>query len=158
MQSIDRWRKWRPSDEILDGLPEQAPPKPSKATSEGSEGVSQEPDQVISSEQICNTDGTDSLDSLRPHFVKWFDASVYLDVEWIARCRPGPRWCAGLNALHSHFCRWMLDLDEEVPPTPVEFTNLLEELGCEIRNFDSDQLVLGVALKEDVEAQWALRS
>jgi hypothetical protein len=39
MQTTNRWRKWRPSDEIIGEFLDQAPPKPSKATSGGFEGA-----------------------------------------------------------------------------------------------------------------------
>lgn len=38
MLAIDRWRKWRPSDEKLEESPGCEPPKPSESTFEGFEG------------------------------------------------------------------------------------------------------------------------
>jgi hypothetical protein len=93
----------------------------------------------------------DPLDDLRRPFVDWFNASIRLDVEWLTRCRPGPRWCTGVNALHANCCDWMIEQDQ-VPPTPAEFRQLILEAGCALCTVGNVQLVLGGALKADVEA------
>jgi hypothetical protein len=54
---------------------------------------------------ITHRRGCEPPDELRKPFVDWFNAEVWLDVEWIARCRPAPQWCAGLNALYTASCR-----------------------------------------------------
>jgi hypothetical protein len=57
-----------------------------------------------------------------------------------------------VTALHVSFSDWAA-VRNFVPPNPREFQQLLLELGCEIGTVGREQLVLGVGLKEDVEAQ-----
>jgi hypothetical protein len=154
VQTIDRWRKWRPVGKKLGEFARTEPSKPSEPTFEGFEGTIPGKTQNFSAtEQAPAAYDFDPLDELRRPFVEWFNTEVWLDVEWIARCKPGPRWCAGLNALHTACCRWMIGQDQVVPPTTEEFSRLLAELGCAIHVVHGEPLVLGIGLKEDVQAQ-----
>ena len=47
----------------------------------------------------------------------------------------------------------MMIAQDQVPPTPEEFSHLLATLDCAIHAIHGDQLVLGVALNEDVQAE-----
>jgi hypothetical protein len=151
MQTIDRWRKWRPSDEIISAPLEQAPPKPSKATSGGFEGAMLGTAQIISAPAYDPATGScDPLDDLRPPFVAWFDAQVWLDAEASA-LRISPRWSTTVNAMHRDCCRWMSP-HHPILPTRDQFLCLLQELGCTIRVI-SELYVDHVGLNEDVKAK-----
>jgi hypothetical protein len=91
----------------------------------------------------------DEFNPWRKFFVEWFDANIRLDAEWLALRRRDPQWRTDVSDLHAAFCRWMF-AQGEVPPLRAEFRHLLEELCCDIRNVGGEQLVLGLALKEDV--------
>jgi hypothetical protein len=99
------------------------------------------------------SDSLDSLDALRPLFVAWFDQNIQIDAEWLARLGPAPRWCAGLNALHRHCSAWLIEKERAAPPALTDFATLLLELGCAIHTAGGERLILGVCLREDVEAQ-----
>jgi hypothetical protein len=140
--AIDRWRNWKP--EILGESFENAPTKPTKASFVSFVGsIPGDPPNIL-----------DPLHDLRPSFVAWFDARIWLDAEAVALRIPNPRWCSGIGALYADHCAWMFDRGL-VPPVLAEFRHLLEELCLEMRDLHGEQLVSHIALKEDVEAQKA---
>jgi hypothetical protein len=66
MKTTDRWRKWRPSAKIIGELLQQAPPKPSKATSGGFEGAIPAPVPIISApEHGSASEDFDPIDAVR---------------------------------------------------------------------------------------------
>jgi hypothetical protein len=89
------------------------------------------------------SDSFDPLDALRPLFVAWFDARIRLDL----------RWSTAVGTFHGDCCGWMLERSQTVPPTREEFIQMLRELCCAFCDLNGEELVVGLALPEDIAAQ-----
>jgi hypothetical protein len=136
MLTIDRWRKWRPSDEKFEESPGCEPPKPSEPTFEGFEGST--------SGQMQNfSDAPPELGPAewRAPFAQWLDSV----------CARHPRTFGGVPALHLAFCEWEI-ARQGVPCTRETFELLLREMGFLIGEVAGLVLVSGLTFREDVKA------
>jgi hypothetical protein len=133
MSDIDRWRRWRPSDEIIGEPPEQAPTKPPEPTFEGFDGGIPRGIPDIS-------DPSEWSDV----FGRWaLEQCVY---------RPDRGDCGGLNTLHSSFCDWCIT-NREVPCRRDVFKALLLDEGFTVTTCRGIEMVSGLILRADF---WAL--
>lgn len=133
MLTIDRWRKWHPSDEKPFELPTNEPPKPSKSTFEGFDGSSSGQTQNLSRVGLYHDPRAWAED-----FQRWA----------LARCVYRDRCFGGIGALHTDFCEWAI-VSESVPCQRRTFEVLLTESGFLL----AEGLVSGLFLTADL---WAL--
>jgi hypothetical protein len=134
MLAIDRWRKWRPSDEKFEESPECEPSKPSEPTFEGFEGSTSGQMQNFSDVPLdC------APDAWRQDFARWR----------AERCvsRQGYEDSAGIGALLRDFMEWCLAHDA-VPCQRAVFETLLEEAGFHC----AEGMAAGLLLRVDLEA------
>jgi hypothetical protein len=132
MLTIDRWRKWRPSDEKFEESPGCEPPKPSEPTFEGFEGPIPEETKIISAPG-------DNLAAWRPDFDRWRTE----------RCvsRSGREDSQSVASLLIDFAEWCAAHNVDAP-CREPFERLLSGSGCPLK----DGLAVGIVLKVDLEA------
>lgn len=136
MLTIDRWRKWRPSDEKFEESPGCEPPKPSEPTFEGFEGSTSGQMQNFS-----DAPPEHGPAEWRAPFAQWLDSV----------CVHDPRCWGGVGRLHVAFCEWAIAQDD-VPCTRFTFECLLRESGFVIDEIVEVALVSGLTFREDFES------
>jgi hypothetical protein len=133
MLAIDRWRKWRPSDQKFEEAFGCEPPKPPEPAFEGFEG------SISGDLQDFSDDRLRDLADWRGDFVRWTDE----------RCtqRKGKDDWGGMGCLLVDFAEWCA-VQGAVPCTRVTFEQLLRDSGFRL----SDGMVSGLVLRRDLEA------
>jgi hypothetical protein len=148
MLTIDRWLKWRPSDEKFSEISRREPPKPPEPSFEGFEGsISEEtpnfsgtPGLGASQKNIeLGSIPTPNPDAWRADFDRWVSE----------RCihREGRDDWGGIGGLWVDFCEWVVSCDS-VPCTRQTFERLLDDAGFRC----SEGMVSGMILRADFEA------
>jgi hypothetical protein len=135
MQTIDRWRKWRPADEKSDESVGIEPPKPPKVGFEGFEG------SISGQTQSSFDRPPDDPAAWREDFAQWLASA----------CARHPRVFGGVRALHLAFCEWE-NARGMVPSNLVTFERLLVEQGFLTGEIGGVMLVSELSFRGDVEA------
>lgn len=133
MLAIDRWRKWRPSDEKFDESPGCEPTKPPEPTFEGFEGSRSGKMQDFSDRP------PDAPDAWREDFARWRAENCIR--------REGREDSAGIGCLWVDFCEWAVGCDS-VPCARGTFERLLQDAGF----LCAEGMTAGLLLKVDLEA------
>ena len=150
MAAIDRWRKWRPSDEESGESLKHEPSKPPKPPFEGFEGS-------VSGQMPTFSDTPDRGASPKTAELGSFplqDTAVWRKpfARWVsAACVRDPRCSGGVGCLHIAFCEWAI-AQGAVPCKRFTFECLLRESGLAIDEVTGVVLVSGLTFREDWEA------
>ena len=150
MPAIDRWRKWRRSDEKSGESITTAPPQPPEPAFEGFEGsvlkkmpnFSHAPDPGASPQKAepANILPQNTIE-LRNPFARWVDYT----------CVRHPRCFGGVSCLHIAFCEWRIRQGGDTC-TRDTFEHLLDESGFLVGEVAGVALVSGLTFREDAEA------
>jgi hypothetical protein len=148
--AIDRWRKWRPSDEKFAESLTYAPPNPPKPVFEGFEGS-------ISGQMPNFSDTPDpgaSLQEAEPASIPPHDLAEWREPfdRWMnAVCVRDPRCFGGVGCLHIAYCEWQVRRGGRACPRDT-FERLLEGAGFLTGEVAGVVLVSGLTFREDVDA------
>jgi hypothetical protein len=150
MLTIDRWRKWRPSDEKSDSPPRYELTKPPDLTFGGFDGSIQgnvpnfldAPDPRVPT-KVAEPNSIPPRDPAewREPFARWLDLA----------CVHDPRWSGGVGCLHISFCEWAKP-QHEGSCNRFTFECLLRESGFLVDEVAGVVLVSGLAFRVDLEA------